>query len=121
MAYLSEILNEQSGIPKKYREEASVCLMCGKKIKFGGMWATQKIHAGVCEKCAPTLLDWYIDTLFDVKEISEEDDIASVKKLSNDIIERYERKKKKKVQYKKKHLCFLINHQFLLVVFYCLE
>lgn len=104
MAYLSEILSEQPGIPPKYKEEASVCLMCGEKIESGGMWATQKLHTSICKKCAPSLLDWYIDTLLDTKEISEENDIASVKRLSNDIIKRYERKKNKKIKYAKKHL-----------------
>lgn len=36
MAFLSEILNEEPGIPPKHKEQASLCLMCGKKIEKGG-------------------------------------------------------------------------------------
>mgnify|MGYP006987710281 CR=1 FL=1 len=104
MAFLSEILKEGSDIPTKYKEQSSICLMCGEKVHEGGMWATQSIHTCVCEKCAPSLLDWYIDTLLDTKVIDENNDISNVKKLSNDIIERYERKKDKKIKYGKKHL-----------------
>lgn len=104
MAYLSEILSESSGIPPKCKDEASKCLSCGEKIKQGGMWATQEMHIGICKKCAPVLLDWYIDTLLDTGEIDENDDVESIKRLSNDIISRYDRKKKKKIKYKKKHM-----------------
>lgn len=104
MAFLSEILTEELGIPPKYKDEASVCLMCGEKIKEGGMWASQQIHAGICKKCAPQLLDWYIDTLLDAKVIDEVDDIENVKKLSCDIIDRYNRKKQKKIKGNKRHM-----------------
>ncbi len=104
MAFLSEILNEEPGIPQKYKEQSAICIMCGEKNERGGMWATQALHTSVCGKCAPVLLDWYIDTLLDTQEIDESDDIANVKRLSNDIIERYERKKQKKIRYNKKHI-----------------
>lgn len=104
MALLSEVLSEGYGIPKEYKEQASKCLMCDDKIEKGGMWATQPLHAGVCDKCAPSLLDWYIDTLLDTKAINEDDDMDNIQKLSNDIIDRYKRKKQKKIQYKKKHI-----------------
>ena len=104
MAFLSEILSGNSGIPPKYKEQASVCMMCGEQIVKGGMWATQPLHAGVCQKCAPQLLDWYIDTLLDTQAIDEFDDIANIKRLSNDIIDRYDRKKKKKIVNNKKHM-----------------
>lgn len=104
MAFLSEILNESPGIPPKFKEQSSICLMCGEKVDRGGMWATQELHTCVCEKCAPSLLDWYIDTLLDTKIIDENDDITSVTKLSNAIIERYKSKKQKKIEYKKKHI-----------------
>ena len=104
MAFLSEILNEEPGIPQRYREEASICLMCGGKIKEGGMWATQQLHTSVCLKCAPSLLDWYIDTLLDTQTIKEADDVANVKKLTCDIIDRYSKKKQMKIKYNKKHM-----------------
>ena len=104
MAFLSEILNEDPGIPQRCKDEASICLLCGKKIKEGGMWATQQLHTSVCAKCAPQLLDWYIDTLLDTEEIDESDDISNIKRLSNDIINRYDRKKKKKTINNKKHM-----------------
>lgn len=103
MALLSEILQEEPGIPPKCKEEASICLMCGEKTDIGGMWATMQLHTCVCPKCAPSLLDWYIDTLLDAKEIDEVDDIANVKRLSNGIIDRYEKKKLMKARYNKKH------------------
>lgn len=104
MAFLSEILNEQQGIPERCKEEASICLMCGEKIAEGGMWATQQIHTSVCAKCAPSLLDWYIDTLLDSKVIDESDDISNLKKLTGDIIDRYKKKKNMKIKYKKRHM-----------------
>ncbi|MFA9378366.1 MAG: hypothetical protein ACERKZ_16725 [Lachnotalea sp.] len=52
MAFLSEILNEEPGIPPEYKEQASLCLMCGKKIEKGGMWATNKLHTSICKECA---------------------------------------------------------------------
>lgn len=104
MAFLSEILTEELGIPPKYKEEASICLFCGEEIKEGGMWATQRLHAGVCRKCAPQLLDWYIDTLLDTKVLDEVDDVENVKKLSSNIIDRYNRKKQKKIKSNKSHM-----------------
>lgn len=104
MAFLSEILNEEPGIPPKYKEQASICLMCGDRIQKGGMWATQQIHTSICKKCAPSLLDWYIDALLDTQEIDESDDIENVKKLSNDIVDRYHRKKQKKIKHNKIHM-----------------
>lgn len=104
MAFLSEILNEEPGIPQKFKEQSSICLMCGEKTDHGGMWATQELHTCVCKRCAPSLLDWYIDTLLDTGEIDEYEDISSVKRLINDIVDRYERKKKKKIQHNKKHI-----------------
>lgn len=104
MAFLSEILTEEPGIPQKYRDEASICLICGEKIKEGGMWATQQLHTSVCAKCAPSLLDWYIDTLLDAKVIDESDDVANVKKLTCDIIDRYNKKKQMKIKYNKRHM-----------------
>lgn len=104
MAFLSEILKESSGLPEKYRKEASICCECGEKISNGGMWAMDKLHLGICEKCAPILLDWYIDTLLDVGTINEIDDIENVKKLSDDIIIRYKRKRDKKIKQEKAHL-----------------
>lgn len=104
MAFLSEILCEEPGIPTKYKEQASVCLMCGEKIEKGGMWATNQLHTSVCKNCAPELLDWYIDTLLDTQEINEIDDIANVRKLSGDIINRYDRKKQKKIKHNKNHM-----------------
>jgi len=104
MAFLSEILNEEPGIPPKYKEQASLCLMCGKKIEKGGMWATNELHTSICKECAPVLLDWYIDTLLDTQEINEVDDINTIRRLSNNIIDRYERKKQKKISGNKKHI-----------------
>ena len=104
MAFLSEILNQEPGIPQKYKEQSSICLMCGEKADKGGMWATHELHTCVCEKCAPSLLDWYIDTLLDTKQINEEDDIVNIKKLSNEIIDRYKKKKDMKIRYGKNHL-----------------
>ena len=104
MAFLSEILNEESGIPKRCKDEASICLLCGEKIEEGGMWATQQLHTSVCAKCAPSLLDWYIDTLLDAKVIDESDDVTNVKKLSCDIIDRYNKKKHMKIKYNKGHM-----------------
>lgn len=104
MAFLSEILSEVPGIPQQYKEQASICLMCGEKNERGGMWATYRLHTSVCKKCAPSLLDWYIDTLLDGQEINESDDIANIKRLSNDIICRYEKKKLDKVKHNKKHM-----------------
>lgn len=104
MAFLSEILNEEPGIPQKYKDEASMCLMCGEKTKKGGMWATQSLHTCVCVKCAPSLLDWHIDTLLDAEVINESNDIENAKKLTCDILNRYNRKKKKKIELKKNHM-----------------
>lgn len=104
MAYLSEILTEEPGIPLKFKEQVSLCCMCGKKISSGGMWATQEAHLGICKDCAPSLLDWYIDTLLDSDIINENDDIENIKNLSNSIIDRYKRKKQKKEKYKKNHM-----------------
>ena len=104
MAFLSEILTEKLGIPQKCKKEASFCLMCGEKIKEGGMWATPQIHVGICQKCAPQLLDLYIDTLLDTRVIDEVDDIENVKKLSCDIIDRYNRKRQKKIKGNRRHM-----------------
>lgn len=104
MAFLSEILCEKQGIPEPFRSQASKCCECGKTISQGGMWAMNENHLGICNKCAPILLDWYIDALLDTGEIQEDNDILTVQKLSNDIIERYRRKKEKKAKYSKKHM-----------------
>lgn len=104
MAFLSEILNGEPRIPQKYKDEASICLMCGKKTEKGGMWATQLLHTCVCVKCSPSLLDWYIDTLLDAEVLNEVDDIKNAKKLSCDILDRYIRKKKKKIELNKNHM-----------------
>ncbi len=104
MAFLSNVLQEELGIPQNYREEAAICLMCGKKNENGGMWATPNLHTSICKNCAPSLLDWYIDTLLDTQEMDESDDIANIKRLSNDIIDRYNHKKKAKIKHNKNHM-----------------
>lgn len=104
MSYLSEILTEENGLPKDVKKEVSICMECGNKIEKGGMWATQNSHLGICKDCASALLDFYIDTLLDTQEIDENDDIGSIKRLTSDIVERYERKKSKKIKYNKKHM-----------------
>ncbi len=104
MAFLSEILSEEPGIPQKNKEQACICLMCGEKVKEGGMWVAQQLHTSVCAKCAPSLLDWYIDTLFDTQAIDEYDDVANIKKLTSDIIDRYNKKKQMKIKYNKRHM-----------------
>jgi len=106
MAFLSEILNEPDGIPDFFKEQASYCCCCKDKISSGGMWVLyiENGHLGICKKCAPSLLDWYIDTLLDTGAIDENDDIEDVMKLSNDIIGRYKRKKEQKIKWNKKHL-----------------
>lgn len=95
MAFLSEILDDKV-IPESDRNQAASCCQCGKTIEKGGMWAMNNLHLGICDRCAPILLDWYIDTLNDTQKLSEYDDIGNVQKLSNDIIDRYKRKKDKK-------------------------
>ena len=104
MALLSEIIKESSGIPKEYRKEAAVCCNCGEKISHGGMWAMYEHHIGICKKCSTSLLDWYIDTLIDTGEIDEVDDIKNVKRLTNDIIDRYKKKHDQKLRLGKKHM-----------------
>lgn len=104
MAFLSEILCEEPGIPPEYKEQASICLLCGDKVKEGGMWTTYQLHTCVCAKCAPSLLDWYIDTLLDTQMIDEVDDVANIKRLACDIMDRYNKKKQMKIQHNKKHM-----------------
>jgi len=106
MAYLSELIEEFTHDihMKKFVGEMSKCISCGEKITNGGMWAMNEQHIGICKECAPILLDLYIDTLLDTGIIDENNDIESIKKLSNDIIVRYERKKEKKMQHNKTHL-----------------
>lgn len=104
MAYLSEILYDDPGIPQECKNEASICLMCGKKIEKGGMWATQQLHTSICINCSPSLLDWYIDTLLDTQTLNEDNDIENLQKLVCDIINRYDKKKQMKVRYNKKHM-----------------
>lgn len=104
MAFLSEILNESDGIPEELKKQASFCCSCRTEISNGGMWAMNREHLGICKKCAPILLDWYIDALLDSDIINESNDIENVIKLSNDIAVRYKRKKEKKVSGNKKHM-----------------
>lgn len=68
------------------------------------MWATNELHTSICKECAPVILDWYIDTLLDTQGINEFDDINTIRRLSNNIIDRYERKKQKKIRGNKKHI-----------------
>lgn len=103
MAYLSEILSD-SNFSSQHKEEISTCLMCGAKITEGGMWSANKIDTCVCIKCVPVLLDWYIDTLLDTHHLDENDDVNSCMRLSNDIMERYRRKKEKKISQNKRHI-----------------
>ena len=103
MAFLSEIISD-SNFPTNLVNEASKCFMCGNKIKEGGMWSAHKLHTCVCLHCAPLLLDWYIDTLLDTQKIDENNDEDNYQKLSNDIIERYKRKKQKKIEQNKDHM-----------------
>lgn len=103
MAYLSEILKDPE-INSQCKDEISTCLVCGQKNTEGGMWATNKIETCICSKCAPVLLDWYIDTLLDTHQLDENDDDNSCIRLSKDITERYRRKKDKKISQNKAHM-----------------
>lgn len=103
MAFLSEIISD-SNFPSNLKSKASICFLCGNKVKEGGMWSAHKLETCVCLQCAPLLLDWYIDTLLDTQKIDENNDDESCRKLSNDIIQRYKRKKQKKIKQNKKHI-----------------
>jgi len=70
MAKLSKTLRS-GGIPTKCKEEMSKCCFCGEDISHGGMWAAANHHLGICEKCAPLLIDWYADTLMDTSDFEE--------------------------------------------------
>lgn len=103
MAYLSEIISD-SNFPSNLKNDVSTFFLCGNKVKEGGMWSAHKLNTCVCIHCAPILLDWYIDALLDTQEIDENNDEDNFHKLSNDIIERYKRKKQKKIIQNKNHM-----------------
>lgn len=102
MAYLSEHVNFAR--TNEFEKEILNCCICGKEISKGGMWAMQEHHIGICKDCAHSLLELYIDTLLDSGEISEENDVESMIRLSNDILDRYKDKKEKKEKLNKNHM-----------------
>lgn len=104
MAFLSDYTGENALFPIGKKDEEPKCCSCGKTISKGGLWSMNQMELSICEDCAPILLDWYIDTLMDSENLSKDDDIENIKNLSTGIIERYDRKKKKMIKYKKKHI-----------------
>ena len=68
MAELSKIVNKNNvnhGIPAEYQKQLATCFFCDEEIEKGGCWVSIH-HIGVCEKCAPYLIDLLVDTLTDV-------------------------------------------------------
>lgn len=91
MAKLSEITGSM-GITEQYREEAKKCCFCGEKISHGGMWSADDQHLGICEGCAPFLIDWYVDTLMDTSSF----EMLSIDDKKNKVMETVNKRLEKK-------------------------
>lgn len=92
MGFTQDIINETS-IPSNIRDNAKNCIMCGKEVKIGGYWATDKeMHLfSVCnsELCIKQHATWLIDVfLSDGKSVR---DFETKDKFMEFMEERYNR------------------------------